>query len=1061
MRLLRSILAGCAFALVIVAIIAVGVRSYLAADSLAANTQAVITSQKVMESLAGMHADLAEIDRGATAYALTGSELLLPVYELAIQQKDRKLALLRDAMQGDSAQLAALDKLDPLVARRCATAAQMIRVHREQGPDAARQIVLSGDAARLMDQIQSALESLRIHEAERLAARLAQAHDSTAVMQHNVLNGALVSLGAAAALIAALIRYLAGFSGTKHELETREMLTRSLIDSIPDAIYVKDAKGRFMLANKAHRKILTGDENKAVEGRTVFDFATPHAAEVQDRDDQAVIRARRAFVDRTERGGLPGEPETKWLQTTRVPLFDKKGDCLAIYGINRDVTQLRLLQEEVEKLKVAVEQAARAKTDFLANMSHEIRTPMNGILGMIELGLDTELTDQQREYLSLCKNSAQALLDLLNDILDYTRGEVGAISLENVPFDLQEVITQVVTPLTARALEKHLRLTWRCAADVPRWLRGDPNRLRQVLVNLVGNAIKFTDVGEIFLEIRQESGKRHETTLQFSVRDTGVGVPETKREEIFEAFNQADTSHTRQYGGTGLGLTISASLVKLMGGRIWLDSTVEVGSTFFFTAIFGISEEIKPAKRVDTSGAGVRSAVSGLSVLVVDHDYTSRRVLEDLLLTWQMKPKVVVSGPVALDELWQAFQDGNPFPLVLVDARMPQMDGFELSRLIKREPELQGTRIILLSSVPELLNSEKVHSVGIDAAFPKPVRPPDLLEAINRMFSEEGAPPPFAWGSGAIVTPETGNGATEPAPSAKRNDEGERTCRSLVVLVAEDNPVNQAVAAGVLGKRGHKALRANNGQEAVTMFETHSVIDVILMDIQMPEMDGHSATKNIRRLETGTGRHVPIIAVTAHAMKGDRERCLASGMDAYLSKPFPKEELVRLVESFAAGPEGSLTQPKTDFAAVASVSSPNQETPAGTMAEPATGTAPVTAPPKAPVARRVSVFSREQLVENLGDEDLVGTLIDIFLDQTPKLLTELDSALASKNAVLAERTAHSLKGSSGNFGAKNAWQLAQTVEYAGRGGDLSGAAESAKQLSEELQLVMAALKEIR
>ena len=1053
MRLLRFILLGCGLALAILALVGIGGATHLAAGRVATDSQAVIGSQRIMEAIAGLHADLAEIDRGATAYALTGGEVLLPAYEVALQQKERKQAFLRDSLQGDAAALAGFDKLEQLVSRRCATAAQMIRVRREQGPEAARQIVLSGDAARLMEQIQGGLETLRIKESERLAARTVKAGESSAALTRTAIGGSVTAVLIIAGVSAMLLLSMRIGSQAKQTLNSDQALMTSLLDSIPDSIYVKDAKGRFMISNRAYRKALTGDETKAIEGRTVFDFASPRAAEAQDRDDQAVIRAQRPFVDRVERGGLPGEPETKWLQTTKVPLFNKAGECTSIYGINRDITTQKQLQEDLEKAKIAVEQAARAKTDFLANMSHEIRTPMNGILGMIELGMDSELTDQQREYFTLCKNSAQALLDLLNDIMDYTRGEVGAIMLENVPFDLQEVVTQVVTPLTARALEKHLRLTWRCAADVPRWLRGDPNRLRQVLVNLVGNAVKFTDVGEIFLEIKQESGKRNETTLQFSVRDTGVGVPEAKREEIFEAFNQADTSHTRQYGGTGLGLTIASSLVTLMGGRIWLDSMVDQGSTFYFTAIFGISEEIKPIKRAESSEA-VRSSVSGLAVLVVDADYTSRRVLEDLLLTWQMKPKVVGSGPVALDELWQAFQDGNPFPLVLIDARMPGMDGFELARLIKREPELQGTRLILLSSVPDLLTAEKIQAVGVDAAFPKPVRPPDLLEAINRMFSDDGAPPPFAWGvggSGGTGTTASGNGTSEPMAAYGREGDG-KAARCLTVLVTEDNPVNQAVAAGLLTKRGHKVLKANNGLEAVALFETHELIDVILMDIQMPEMDGHSATKHIRRVESGTGHHVPIIAVTAHAMKGDRERCLASGMDAYLSKPFPKEELVRLVESFAPEPEGSLEAKPIDYAAVAAPTTTS-----------GSGSAASSAPPLEPVhsASKAVIFTREQLVENLGDEELVGTLIDIFLDQTPKLIAELDAAVAAKNANNVERTAHSIKGSAGNFGAKNAWQLAQTVEYAGRGGDLSGAAESAKQLNEELLLVMAALKDIR
>lgn len=1050
MRTLRPLISKIGLPLAIFAFLAIGVTSFFVTHNLGVASKSVVESQRALEFIAGLHSSLAEIDRAATGFALTGGESFLPLFDVAKQEKDRQLAGLREYTRADPTQSSALNALEPLLARRCATAEQMIRVRREQGPEAARQIVLNSDTRNLTDQILTSLTSMQGRESEVLASRREKAERAAGFVHDVNLLGLIIGIALVGTTVRLLTRNIQARQETEKALAEEHALTCGLIDNIPDSVYVKDAKGRFKLANRIQRKTLAGDEKAQLENKTVYDFANPMSAEEQDRDDQSVIRARRPFIDRVERSGTPGDKNAKWFLTTKVPLFNAEGEFTNLLGIHRDITAMRKLQDELQQAKSFVESASRAKTDFLANMSHEIRTPMNGILGMIELGLDTDLTPQQHEYLSLCKNSAQSLLDLLNDILDFSRGESGTITLENIPFDLREVISQVITPLTSRAYEKQLRLTWHCGENVPRWLRGDPARLRQVLVNLVGNAIKFTDRGEVFLQISQESGKIDEACLKFSLSDTGIGIPDSKREEIFKAFSQADTSHTRHYGGTGLGLTIASRLVTLMGGRIWLDSEVDKGSTFYFTAIFGLSEEIRPAKAAEPLPVAQQSPSRGFGVLVVDPDFTSCRVLEDLLLSWQMKPKSVASGPTALDELWQAFQDGNPFPLVLIDPRMSGMDGLELARLIKREPELQATRIILISSAPELIDGGKVREIGIDAVFPKPLPQKELLEEIHQIFGgTDQSQLPFAWGSGAAALTSAANasavstGAPVPqtATPVTTADQQYQLSTPLTVLVAEDNPVNQAVAVGILSKRGHQCLRANNGVEAVAMFEKHQ-IDVILMDIQMPEMDGHAAVKQIRRIETGTGRHIPIIAVTAHAMKGDRERCLASGMDAYVSKPFPKEELVRLVESYG------VQSLRTDL-------KPEEDSPAAPSA--------AAAPPVAPVAQaqnKTVVYSREQLVEELGDEDLVKTLIDIFLDQTPKLLKDLDSALEAKDATLTERTAHSIKGSSGNFGAKNAWQLAQAVEYAGRSGDLASAADSTKQLNEELRLVMAALGEM-
>ncbi|MBI4519064.1 MAG: PAS domain S-box protein [Deltaproteobacteria bacterium] len=647
-----------------------------------------------------------------------------------------------------------------------------------------------------------------------------------------------------------------------------------LFENANDVIYTHDLAGNFTSLNRAAERVIGYTRQEALR-LNLASLLTPESFELSARliaGGIAGLDTRNTFeVDLIAKDGRQLRLEV------RAQLVYERGTPVGVQGIARDITERKRTEAELQRAKEAAEAANRAKSEFLANMSHEIRTPMNGIIGMTELALDTALSPEQRDYLGMVKSSADALLLVINDVLDFSKIEAGKLQLDPTQFRLDHTLDHAMKALAVQADEKGLELLSHVLPGVPDGLVGDPGRLRQIIVNLVGNAIKFTQRGEVVVRVELQparlAGCDAPVELHFSVRDTGIGIPAEKRQAIFQPFEQVDGSTARKYGGTGLGLTIASQLVDLMGGRMWVESEVDRGSTFHFTARFERCDE-----SVNQLAAIEPEQLHGLRTLVVDDNATNRLILEEMLLNWHMEPRVVDNGRAALLAMGRAAAAGEPYRLVLLDAMMPEMDGFAVADQIRQRPELAGTTIMMLSSAGQAAASARCRQLGIAVYLTKPVRRSDLLDAILSAMANSTL---------VLDHPPERPPAT---PGA-----------SLRILLAEDNVVNQHLVARLMEKRGHQVAVARNGRQVLTLLDQGGGFDLILMDVQMPEMDGFEATAEIRCREiardgNSQSPRVPIIALTAHAMKGDRERCLAAGMDDYVSKPIKAEELIAAVE---------------------------------------------------------------------------------------------------------------------------------------------------------------------
>ncbi|HYS04903.1 MAG TPA: response regulator [Candidatus Dormibacteraeota bacterium] len=774
-------------------------------------------------------------------------------------------------------------------------------------------------------------------------------------------------------------------------LRLSEARHRLLLQSIGEGICGIDVKGRGTFINRAAVELL-GFAPEEFLGRRVHDLIHHHRGDGKPYPVEECPSAQAFHNGRPSRS----EDEILWrkdgtsfqAEYSVHPVVDDTGVIGAVVCF-RDVAERKKLQGDLLRAKEEAEAASRSKSEFVANMSHEVRTPLNGIVGMLELALDTDLSVEQARFLMTARSAADSLMEVINDILDFSKIEAGRLDIEPIDFRMRDCVAHTVRTLALAANRKGIELASQVAPDIPQLLVGDPGRIRQILMNLVSNAIKFTDKGEVVVRVRTESTEPGAVVVRLSVSDTGIGIPEEKQTQIFRAFTQADGSTTRRYGGTGLGLTIAAELARMMGGAIRVESRPGEGSVFHVTLRLGMPERpvVGTAERHPVD-------VRDLRVLIVDDNATNRQVLEEMTAAWDMRPLAVSSPATAIAALQQAAGAGAPFPLALIDAQMPDVDGFELARRIRKEAGVEGTLMVMMTSAGQRGDAARCRQVGISAYLPKPVTASELLETIIATLREKRHRP----NSPVLVTRHSLR-------------EGRRRLR---ILLAEDNAFNEMVAVNLLERRGHSVKVVNNGQAALDALGK-GTFDLVLMDVQMPEMDGLQATAAIREREAAAGGHVPIIAMTARAMKGDREMCLQAGMDAYVSKPLRAANLFEAIDSLGLG-----------------ISLEN-----------------VVVPPPEPADAMV-LDHRAILDEAGGDVMVVRRLAALFKKESDRLLLELKRAVERKDREAIQFAAHALKSSVGHWGQGEAFQEARTLEEMARAGKIAGAQRGCASLTEHV-----------
>jgi two-component system sensor histidine kinase/response regulator len=769
---------------------------------------------------------------------------------------------------------------------------------------------------------------------------------------------------------------------------------RIIIENIEDGYYEIDRNGQFAIFNDSFRKI-TGYTTEHLQQLDYRRLLTPAETEKVLAAFAKVNRTGQAMKDLgfviVRKDGA-----RRWVETSVSPIAGSNGEPAGYRGILRDVTRRRQA-DALKQEKMAAEAASRSKSEFLANMSHEIRTPLNAIIGMVELLLESSLTREQQEDLKVVQSAAYALLSVINDILDFSKIEAGKLELERSPFNLRDFLGEALKILAVKAHEKNLELAYRVAPDVPDRLVGDQHRFRQVLLNLIGNALKFTDTGEIVVLAQCRSLEADRLMLHVAVRDTGVGIATGKQALIFEAFRQADGSTTRKFGGTGLGLAVSTQLVNLMGGQIGVKSALGKGSIFHFTVAFDVESK-------ETFGTVVPDEIDlgGMRILVVDDNATNLKILCEMLTSWKMLPKAAASAAAGKALVKNG---GAGFDMALIDLDLPQSGAQTLIRQIKANAS-DTTRIIMMLTTASVKSPARYDDVDIGLAVTKPVRPSDLLDAIIKAISKQKMPTEKRSHKEGL-----GQGSLPP---------------SLNILAAEDTPFNQKYIRRLLDSWQCQTTIVENGRLAIEEMVKQD-FDLVLMDVQMPEMDGLTATTMIREQEKQTRRHMPIIAMTAHAMRGDRERCIEAGMDDYVSKPISASTLLEAIQRVLP------------LSARQVQSNPVDE-------------------PSEPVDDAYELAALLKAFNN--DRTLFKDVADMFITDYVPMVATVKKAISDKDAALLGRTAHALKGMARNFQITAAADAARQLEQLAQQGQFENAQELGRRLADELSEYERRLKQM-
>ncbi len=812
-------------------------------------------------------------------------------------------------------------------------------------------------------------------------------------------------------------------------LKRSERTLSDIIEFLPDATFVIDLEGKVIAWNKAMEE-MTGTSKENMIGLGDYAYSVPFYGErrrtlidiIDENDEDLKIR----YTHGRRKGNiLYGEAFTRalykgkgaYIWATAAPIFDDHGNRIGAIESIRDVSEQKEGEEKLieanrqledamvfaNKMAAQAEQASTAKSEFLANMSHEIRTPMNGVIGMTGLLLDSELNDEQRRYAEIVRTSGESLLGLINDILDFSKIEAGKLELEMLDFDLRAFLDDFAGMMALRAHDKGLEFICAAALDVPTYLKGDPGRLRQILTNLAGNAVKFTHEGEVAVRATLISETDDEALLHFSVRDTGIGVPANTQEILFQKFTQEDASITRKYGGTGLGLAISKQLAEMMGGEVGVNSEKGKGSEFWFTVRLA-KQPLK--ERIERSFADIR----GIYVLVVDDNTTNREVLMAQLAAWSVRAEEAPDGPKALQALHLARDAGDPIQMAIVDMQMPGMDGATLARIIKADETLRDTRLVLFSSLGQRGDARIMEEIGFSAYLTKPVRQSELFDCLSAVLA----------------------GAANSQPIVTRHTVREMRRGTVRILLAEDNITNQQVAIGILKKLGLRADAVANGAEALKALEILPY-DLVLMDVQMPEMDGLEATRYIRSSQSKVlSHHIPVIAMTAHAMQGDREKCLEAGMNDYVSKPVSPKVLAETLERWL---------PRE-------IEAPAEHGPG----KPGTNVPASTGETGAVVFDKAGMMARL-----MDDEDLARMVVSSFLQDIPRQIEVLKDFLKAGDGVRVERQAHTIKGASANVGGDALREVAFEMEQMTRSGDFDAVRKHVSDLESQFDLLKGAM----